>query len=167
MTNEEFQDGMATKQDLITEDNKLPYSLVSGTPINLSDFTNDENFQTGTEVANAIEAAISGKQDVITVDNKLDYNLMSGNISGNLIIGGSDVNIDPAYASKNLIVNSDYGQYVKLSGYGNIVHGLYYFVSPVVNGNNNISLFDNNIKGNYNACVHVILNDIELIKNSQ
>ena len=53
---------LSGKQDAITNDNKLDYSLLSGTPsipLSTSELVNDSDFQTSTDVANAI----SGKLD--------------------------------------------------------------------------------------------------------
>ena len=61
------------KQNAITDDNKLDYSLLSGTPTvptKTSDLQNDSGFIT--------DADLSGKQDVIDSNNKLDYALISG-----------------------------------------------------------------------------------------
>ena len=64
-------------QPLIDADNKLDYSLLSGTPsipTSTSQLTNDSNFATTTDIS----TAVSGKQDLITSSNKLDYSLISG-----------------------------------------------------------------------------------------
>lgn len=48
---------LATKQPLITNDNKLPYILISGTPTipsKTSDLTNDSDFTTKTYVDNIV-----------------------------------------------------------------------------------------------------------------
>ena len=53
---------LSGKQDAITNDNKLDYALLSGTPsipLSTSELVNDSDFQTSTDVANAI----SGKLD--------------------------------------------------------------------------------------------------------
>ena len=53
---------LSTKQDTITSEKKLSYSLISGTPTiptKTSDLVNDSTFQTASEVA----AAVSGKAD--------------------------------------------------------------------------------------------------------
>ena len=65
------------KQNAITNDNKLDYALLSGTPAiptAVSQLTNDSGYQTASDV----ETAISGKQDKITAEAKLDYALLSG-----------------------------------------------------------------------------------------
>ena len=51
------------KQDKITSSNKLPYSLISGTPTiptNNNQLTNGAGYQTASQVSNAISNAISG-----------------------------------------------------------------------------------------------------------
>lgn len=74
------QGEVSGKQDKITNDNKLDYSLLSSTPTipvvptNVSDFTNDAGYQTAQDV----QDAISGKQDLIDANSKLDYSLLSG-----------------------------------------------------------------------------------------
>lgn len=79
-----------SKQDKITSENKLPYSLISDTPTiptKTSELTNDSTFQTAQDVQNAIsgkaetsyvDTELAKKQDKITADNKLDYALLSG-----------------------------------------------------------------------------------------
>ena len=65
------------KQNAITADNKLDYTLLSGTPTiptTVSQLTNDSGYQTASDV----ETAISGKQDEITANNKLDFAMLSG-----------------------------------------------------------------------------------------
>ena len=77
VTEEQFEEGLATKQDVIDADNKLDYALISGTPTiptKTSDLTNDSDFQTGTDV----QTALNVKQDVIDANNKLAYDLLSG-----------------------------------------------------------------------------------------
>lgn len=58
----ELEGDIALKQDKITSENKLPYSLISDTPAiptKTSELTNDSGFQTAQDVQNAI----SGKAD--------------------------------------------------------------------------------------------------------
>ena len=58
---------LSSKQDAITNDNKLDYGLLSGTPsipLSTSELINDSDFQTSTDVANAI----SGKAEQTDVD---------------------------------------------------------------------------------------------------
>lgn len=101
VTEEQFEEGLATKQNVIDADNKLDYELLSGTPTiptKTSDLENDSDFitedalsgyatetaltghtsDTTIHVTAEDKAAWSGKQDAITVDNKLDYALLSG-----------------------------------------------------------------------------------------
>ena len=71
------ENALSGKQDKITAENKLAYSLISGTPTiptKTSDLTNDSDFQNASQV----QTAISGKQDKITSESKLDYALLSG-----------------------------------------------------------------------------------------
>lgn len=77
VTEEQLEEGLSTKQDVIDADNKLDYALISGTPTiptKTSDLTNDSDFQTGTDV----QTALNVKQDVIDANNKLAYDLLSG-----------------------------------------------------------------------------------------
>lgn len=114
VTEEQLEDGLATKQDVIDADNKLAYDLLSGTPTiptKTSDLNNDSGFVTSTDV----EDAISGKQDIIDADNKLDYGLVSGapsiptstsqltNDSG--FIDG--IELETALADKQDVIDSD------------------------------------------------------------
>ena len=101
VTEEQFEEGLATKQNVIDDENKLSYDLLSGTPTiptKTSDLENDSDFITSDTLSGyATETALSthtsdttihvtaedkeiwnGKQDAITVDNKLDYALLSG-----------------------------------------------------------------------------------------
>lgn len=97
-TKSEVDSLLAGKQDKITSDNKLDYSLLSATPTiptKTSELTNDSDFTTAGEVATAINTATSGKADtayvdsllaekqpLITEDAKLDANLVSGLMPG-------------------------------------------------------------------------------------
>ena len=99
VTDEEFEEGMASKQDKITNENKLAYSLLSGIPTiptQLSQLTNDTGFVNSNDVIAALEPYattaevqhdLSGKADKsqlndyqkkITSDAKLAYDLLSG-----------------------------------------------------------------------------------------
>ena len=83
VTTEEFEEGLATKQNVITEDEKLDYALISGAPTiptKTSDLQNDSGFVDANYVADATSAfvtettfdeALNGKQDVINNDNWL------------------------------------------------------------------------------------------------
>lgn len=71
VTTEELEEGLATKQNTIDEDNKLPYSLISDTPeipLSTSQLTNDSGFITDTALEGLatetyVNEAVSGKAD--------------------------------------------------------------------------------------------------------
>ncbi len=91
---------LSGKQNIITNDNKLNYYLISGTPtipLSTSQLTNDSDFQTSTDVA----SAISGKQNLITADNKLDYSLLSGTPS--IPLSTSELVNDSDFATSSYI----------------------------------------------------------------
>lgn len=65
---------LSGKQDAITNDNKLDYSLLSGTPsipLSTSELINDSDFQTSTDVANAISGKAE-QTDVAAISAELD-----------------------------------------------------------------------------------------------
>ena len=77
VTEEQLEEGLATKQNVIDDENKLSYELLSGTPsipTKTSDLENDSDFVT----SGYVDDGLATKQDEITVDNKLDYSLISG-----------------------------------------------------------------------------------------
>ena len=76
VTEEQLEEGLATKQNTIDAENKLDYDLLSGTPTiptKTSDLDNDSDFVT----SGYVDDGLATKQDAITVDNKLDYSLLS------------------------------------------------------------------------------------------
>lgn len=91
---------LSSKQDLITAQKKLSYSLLSGTPsipTKTSDLTNDSGYATSSYV----QAQVSGKQDKIDNAHKLAYSLLSGTPS--IPTKTSDLTNDSGYATSSYV----------------------------------------------------------------
>ena len=62
---------LSSKQDVIDSDNKLDYSLISGTPsipLSTSELINNSDFQTSADVENALESKIGSP--IVDVEEK-------------------------------------------------------------------------------------------------
>ena len=97
------ENALSGKQDKITAENKLAYSLISGTPTiptKTSDLTNDSDFQSASQV----QTAISGKQDKITSASKLDYALLSG--TPTIPTKTSDLQNDSGFVDANYVADA-------------------------------------------------------------
>ena len=107
------ENALSGKQDKITAENKLAYSLISGTPTiptKTSDLTNDSDFQSASQV----QTAISGKQDKITSASKLDYALLSG--TPTIPTKTSDLTNDSNFATTTYVQQETSGKLDSPSG---------------------------------------------------
>ena len=95
---------LSSKQDAITNDNKLDYSLISGTPsipLSTSELVNDSDFATSGYVNTQITAATSGKLD--EADYVAPYRLPY-NAGGNGWLE-EDIGVTLAWSDQDIIPN--------------------------------------------------------------